>query len=329
MFRTFLVDARARAVHLLSTALSVLAVLALIVPAPALAQTYPYSTPTYIPSAVLAPASLSATGSVTFVTNGVGTLTARLTGTYTGLTGIFEGTNETGSSPTWTTLRAVPVGGRVSQLSVSANGFWRVNATGFARVRFRVTAISTGSVTVAMAGTPAAGIVQQDTVKRETYSAAFTGLTPAASATDFFTLTGSASVTVRIKSVECSGISTAAATATIVALRRSTANSAGTSTDLTETKHDTQAPTASATALSYTANPTTGTLAGNLRAGKLSTVTAASTAVPSQRLAWTFGDGDGQDVILRGTGEVFALNGNGASFSAGTSLDCSVTWTEE
>jgi hypothetical protein len=310
-------------------ALAAATLLALSPPLAAVAQTYPSTTPTYIPTAVLAPASLSAPGSVTFITNGVGTLTARLTGTYTGLTGIFEGTSETGTSPTWTQIRAVPVGGRVSVLSVSANGYWRVNTTGFAKVRFRATAISTGSVTVAMSGTPAAGIVQQDTVKRETYSAAFTGLSPAASATDFFTLTGSASVTVRIKSVECSGISTAAATATIVALRRSTANSAGTSSALTATKHDSQAAAASATALSYTANPTTGTLAGNLRAGKLSTVTAASTALAAPTLRWIFGDSDAQDVVLRGTAEVFALNGAGASFSSGTALDCSVTWTEE
>jgi hypothetical protein len=34
-------------------------------------------------------------------------------------------------------------------------------------------------------------------------------------------------------------------------------------------------------------------------------------------------------VVLRGANQVFALNGNGASFPAGTSLSCSVEWIEQ
>lgn len=297
----------------------------------AAAQAYPSSNPTYIPTAVVPATTLTAAGDVTLNANGLGTITARIAGTNTGVAGVFQGTNERSANPTWTTIGAVPVGasggGAVS--AVTGNGLYRLNASGFSQVRFHMTAISTGSAVVTMAGTPGPSLTAVAPVRRSTYSAAVTALAPAASATDFFTLTGAAGVTVRINHVECSGISTAAATATVNALLRSTANSAGTSSAATAVPHDSSDPAATATALSYTANPTTGTLVGVVRSGKLTTVTAASTAVLAGPLSWDFGTGQHEEVTLRGTGQVFALNGAGASFTSGAALNCSVTWTEE
>jgi hypothetical protein len=162
-----------------------------------------------------------------------------------------------------------------------------------------------------------------------TYSANIAGLTPAASATDFFTLTGSATKTVKVLSASCWGTSTANAVSSVTALKRSTANTGGTATNPTKTPHDSLNAAATATVAAYTANPTTGTLVGNLKTGPLTTVAPASTTVSPQHGAWTFETpGDMQSTVLRGTGEVFALNGGGASFSAGASLNCSVTWIE-
>lgn len=166
-------------------------------------------------------------------------------------------------------------------------------------------------------------------IRRATYSMVASGITPAASATDFVTLTGSATKTVWVHEAGCSGTSTAAATHVIVALKRSTANSAGTSAALTEVPHDSLSSAATATGLSYSANPTTGTLVGNIGAQMLSTVEAAANVANSSVVKFEFGaDGWTQPVVLRGATQVFALNGAGASFAAGTALTCWVTWSE-
>jgi hypothetical protein len=168
-----------------------------------------------------------------------------------------------------------------------------------------------------------------------TYSAAFTAIAPAASATDFMTLTGSASMVVRLKHVECSGTSTAAAVGTINAVVRSTADTAGTVITPSATAggqvvpHDSNDSAGTAAVAAYSANPTTGTLTGIVRSGKLATSTAASSAITAPALVWDFGDNPLlKPVVLRGVAQQFALNGGGATFSAGTSLSCSITWIE-
>lgn len=296
----------------------------------AVAQVYPTNNPTYIPTAVLPATTLAAPGDVTFNTNGLGTVVFRIAGTNTGVAGTFQVTESRAASPTWQTVGVTQVGGTGGSISaVTGNGVYRLKAAGFAQVRFHMTAISTGSAVVSGAGGPAADMLLTSPLRRATYSAAITALAPASSATDFFTLTGSATTTVRVNRVECSGISTAAATASIEALRRSTADTGGTATNPTATPHDANDPAATAVVAAYTANPTVGTLVGSLRAGKLTTNTAASSAFGTSSLVWNFGDGQNEEVTLRGAAQQFALNGVGASFSSGTALQCAVTWTEE
>lgn len=166
-------------------------------------------------------------------------------------------------------------------------------------------------------------------IRRPTYSMVASAIAPAASATDFVTLTGSATKTIWVHEAGCSGTSTAAATHVIVALKRSTANSGGTSAALTEVPHDSSMSAATATGLSYTANPTTGTLVGNVGAQMLTTSEAASLTGNAGLVRFQFGeDGWTQPLVLRGTSQVFALNGAGASFASGTALTCWVTWSE-
>lgn len=165
--------------------------------------------------------------------------------------------------------------------------------------------------------------------RRTTYSAAVVALAPAASATDFITITGSASKTVWIHGVGCSGVSTAAASGIVSSVRRSTANLTGTSAAMTAVAHDSTSSAATATALSYTANPgTLGTLVGVLRSVRLPTDAAAAGATAPGGRVLAFGDVWTMPVVLRGTAQVFALNGNAASFAAGTSLNCWVEWSE-
>lgn len=187
-------------------------------------------------------------------------------------------------------------------------------------------------VTLSLALIASSAFAQLQTVqpqRRTTYSATIAALAPAASATDFFTLTGSATKTVWVHAAGCSGISTAAAIANVAALKRSTANLTGTSTAPTAVPYDSTSAAATATVLAYTANPgTLGTLVGIVRGGRLATDAAATGTTAPGAVEWRFGDVWTQPVVLRGIAQVFAINGNAASFAAGASLTCWVEWSE-
>ena len=161
--------------------------------------------------------------------------------------------------------------------------------------------------------------------QKATYSANVTGLVPAIAATDVFTLTGSATKTIRVTKVGLSGTQTTAGPINIQLIKRSTANSAGTSAAASAMPHDSNSAAATATALSYTANPTLGTVIGTMRSSKLflPTVTGAP-----QFLEWLLGSGPAQAVVLRGVSQVLAINLNGATL-AGSGFDFYIEWTEE
>lgn len=297
---------------------------------PAFSQTYPTTNPTYLPAAILGATTLSAAGTVVYQVNGIGTVLVRVTGSGTGIAATMQVATERAGTLNWTTVSVQPLGSvGASRTAITATGLYRVTVPGASQIRFNLTAV-TGSIAISMSGNPGLAVVQGEPLRRITYSAIITGLAPAASATDFLTLTGSATKTVRLQRVSCSGTSTAAATAVVQAVTRSTANSAGTATAPAGVPHDTLSPAASATVAAYTANPTLGTIVGSgIRTGNISTVTVASTAVPARPLEWNFGRDSAEEIVLRGIAQVFALNGNGASFSAGAALNCDLQWTEE
>lgn len=164
-----------------------------------------------------------------------------------------------------------------------------------------------------------------------TYSAGILGLVPAASGTDFFTIQGSATQVVRVKSIECSGTTTAAASIAVQMVRRSTADTTGTSTSPALVPLDTTDPAGTALVKAYTANPgALGTIVGGpIRVGILTTTTVASSAIEqTPPLGWTFGLNNDKEPTLRGVAQTLALNLNGASISAGALIGCDVTWTE-
>jgi hypothetical protein len=163
--------------------------------------------------------------------------------------------------------------------------------------------------------------------QKASYSASIVGLAPASGATDLFTITGSASKTIRITYVEVSGLATTAGTVDAVGLVRSTANSGGTSTNPAAIPHDANDAAATATINAYTANPTPGTLVGKVRAQRLFLNVAATGA--SDHVAWEFGKRPARGIVLRGTSQVFAVNLNAGTMPAGAALNVSVEWTEE
>ena len=160
----------------------------------------------------------------------------------------------------------------------------------------------------------------------QTYSAAITGLVAANTATDFFTLTGSATKTVRITRIALTATQTTGAQNNILLIKRSTANTGGTSTAPAGVPHDSTNAAATATVAAYTVNPTAlGTVVGTMRSRK---VFVGQTTANSDEFIADFGDRNNQSIVLRGTTQVLAINLNSTTL-AGNSFDISVEWTEE
>ena len=121
-------------------------------------------------------------------------------------------------------------------------------------------------------------------------------------------------------------IRTVAGNATIVIAKRSSANSGGTSSAPAIIPHDSNLSAATATVLAYTANPTLGTLVGNISVPNVFIGTGS--ALGGEPLSLIYGDRPAMSTVLRGTGEVLAINLNAATI-AGGSFNIRYEWTEE
>lgn len=151
-------------------------------------------------------------------------------------------------------------------------------------------------------------------------------VTPAATPGDIWTLTGSATKTVRLKHLRAYCNAGAAGGITISLIRRSSANTGGTSTAGTIVKRDTNSAAATAVTALYTANPTTGTPVGAIDTVFLPC--ALNGAGPAYDRY--FGAGDGlQSIVLRGTTDSLALNGNGSALPASPSMAIAADFNEE
>ena len=169
--------------------------------------------------------------------------------------------------------------------------------------------------------------------QEETYSATSTtaagvagSITLAALATDFFTITGSASKIIRVRKMRLWILSAANFNPQILLVKRSTANTLGTSTASPIVPSDSANAAATATVLSYSANPTLGTLVGAIGDARTYSSAIASPTYISA-VDYDFTRLGAQPIVLRGTGEVLAFNFNGVTL-AGALVNCEVEWTE-
>lgn len=163
---------------------------------------------------------------------------------------------------------------------------------------------------------------------KATYSAAALNVTSAATATDIFTIFGSGTKTMRVLEMGMSGVQTTASDVIVQLIKRSTANTGGTSSSATNVPHDSNNTAATATVLSYTANPTAlGASMGTIRAGRLFVPPAGANSA-AETLVFTFGNGPGQAIVLRGTAQGLCVNLNSTT-TIGGSFSFWVTWTEE
>lgn len=182
-----------------------------------------------------------------------------------------------------------------------------------------------GNLADSLKTTVTSGVVSTVDGNKATYSATITNLPSTTLASDIFTLTGSATKIVRISRVALGGVQTTGSQINVICLRRSTANTGGSSVSLAAIRLDSANPAATATALAYTANPTVGTLVGNIRTRKVSVSAASGISDP---MIFDFGTRNGQAVVLRGINEVFAINLFNVTV-AGSAFNISIEWTEE
>lgn len=174
------------------------------------------------------------------------------------------------------------------------------------------------------------GEVQLAPSYKATYCASSALFTPATSATDLAIINGSASKTIRVLKVLMLYQSTNSGNNyadSFIAIKRSSANSGGTSTTLTKVPLNSSSAAASAVALNYTANPTPGSAVGTV---SVAGGTSGSTPNPNSCIVLFDADKYGQACVLSGTAEGLAVNHNGTTV-AGTSPLVQVTfiWTEE
>lgn len=162
---------------------------------------------------------------------------------------------------------------------------------------------------------------------KASYSASISALVLATSPTDVFTISGSATKTIRITSVEVSGTTTSGSgiKGQALLIRRSTLNSGGTSTSPTKVPYDSASGSATVAVLAYTANPTLGAAVGAVRALAL-TFLASGTA--ASLISWFFGNRPTQAIVLRGTTQLLAINLGAISVTGGL-ISASIEWTEE
>ncbi len=159
-----------------------------------------------------------------------------------------------------------------------------------------------------------------------TYSAGAAAYIGYASPTDFFSIAGSATKTIKIINIRLSGYATANNNVPVALLKRSTANTGGTPTAVTKTPWDSANPAATATIATYGAAPTLGTLVGALCACQVEL--PATSGVGGSIVQWNFNHLGGSPLILRGANEMVTLNAYGTTFPAGTNLNITIEWME-
>ena len=154
------------------------------------------------------------------------------------------------------------------------------------------------------------------------YAASAT-VAPAASATDIAVLPGNASNTVLVTRVKISCTQTTAGIIVLQLIKRSTADSAGTSSAMTVVPDDSNYAAGASAPLTYTANPTLGTAVGNVDTYKLGCL-ATSTAAPDDVYILNRTQ---KPIVLRGTAQQLAVNLNAATVTGG-SVAVTFEWIE-
>ncbi len=292
----------------------------------------------------LVPAGAATAGSAVEISlNGDATLTTQITGIYTGALSLQVTVNGT----TWVTVGGTPfinlsTSTYLSTITSALTSVFQSEVAGFIKARITALAAVTGTATVNLQASSATSMVALDTplptgtntignvgivsIAPATYATSIIGLAPAVLASDIVTITGSASKTITITHIDIDGVQTTASQVLVLFIKRSTANTAGTSAAPTIIPLSSLSSAATATVLAYTANPTVGTPVGTIVSNRLF-VPGAATTTDAQGLSVVYGALSQQPLSLRGTSQVLAINLNGVTI-AGGSINVNIEWTE-
>ncbi len=163
------------------------------------------------------------------------------------------------------------------------------------------------------------------------YAAAKNQLTPVATPTAVFVITGSATTTMRVKRIVLSGIATGAGEMPFSVKKNSTAGTLGSAalTALTATPYDSGSAAAGGVVSSVgTANYTTlPTIVGIVATGELAFAVSTSGNVAPQVLE--FGQGGRQALVLRGVLECITVDLLGTALVSGGKVSMFVEWAED
>lgn len=173
------------------------------------------------------------------------------------------------------------------------------------------------------------GEVQLAPSYKTTYAASSPTYTAVASTTDVFTINGSASKTVKVLKIfaEATGAGTNSFNSYYL-IKRSAADTGGTSTAVTAVPLDSANAAATATPKRWTANPgALGASVGQVEYSTIWTSLANSGTAPFHQAIFD-ADKFGQAIVLRGTAETLAVNCNGATPNS-TTVQFTIVWTEE
>ena len=177
---------------------------------------------------------------------------------------------------------------------------------------------------------------------KATYSSAFFGLVPVTAGTDIICIAGSASKTVRVQQITVWGTTaTAVQTLPLNLLRRATADTGGTPAATTANpgtttqinRRDTSvAGTATATLISYTANPTINDAAPTYIDSQLLTMPIVTSVLPAAAADFNFArdiENNLAPPTLYGAAQQICVNANAATITNASTWNGSVVWTEE
>jgi hypothetical protein len=146
-----------------------------------------------------------------------------------------------------------------------------------------------------------------------------------------FAITGSNTKLVRVQKFGISTLQTTAGSNAIFAIKRSTANTGGTSASPAMVPANSGYPAATASVLQYTANPTLGAAIGKVWGGYINSPAPATAGIGKQGFELDFSNIPtnfyGKALELR-AGEVLAWNFNGAALPAGLIVLAYVVWDE-
>lgn len=163
-----------------------------------------------------------------------------------------------------------------------------------------------------------------------TYSACSTAFTPAATATDIFTIEGNATTNVYVMKVGLSSTQGTAGVNEWFLLKRSAVNSvAGTFTNPAKVPFNSGNSAASAVVKQFSANPTPGASLGAIWHGWVNSPVVTTAGIGNSILEIDFEELFGQPICLNSASEILALNFNGAAVPAGLSVIAYAVWAEK